>query len=117
MVKNNDEEEKAYPEEEQGIEPEETPEEEKLDIELGKKNEDLDTEAGREEVLDEEGINPTEEGVMEGYEAGEGEHLSVCDHCGRILKGPEGIVEAEYDEKMYRFCSDKCAGKFEENRQ
>ena len=88
-------------------------EELKRSMGLGDSEEDMYTEAGREELIDEEDeITDVEEGFMEGYSAGE--RTFQCASCKKILN--ESLVEEEFDGKRYRFCSDKCVAKFEERR-
>lgn len=80
-------------------------------MELGDKEGDMYTEAGREELLeDDDEITDVEEGFMEGYAAGE--RTFACATCKKILD--DNLVEEEFDGKIYRFCSDQCAAKYEQ---
>ena len=77
-------------------------------------DEDIYTDEGREELMEEEDeITDVEEGFMQGYE--EGERVSVCNNCGKALEGQ--AVETEIDNELYRFCSSRCAAIFEKSRK
>ena len=73
---------------------------------------DLYTQEGMEEAEESDVIDEVEEGFMMGYE--EGEKMAKCGNCGKVLK--EDIVEREINDEIYRFCSIRCADKFEEKR-
>ncbi|MDP7141307.1 MAG: hypothetical protein QF506_02995 [Candidatus Woesearchaeota archaeon] len=107
-TKNSEEKEKVYPAEEQWSESE-TKEEVKEDMETGEKEEDVYTEEGREKLIEDDEINPKEEGFMEGAE-GLGQNAK-CRKCGKILK--DEFVEKEFDGDICRFCSDKCVEEYE----
>lgn len=79
------------------------------DIELGKKDEDIYTGAGREVAEEEDEISDVEEGFMEGYE--EDEHAAKCANCKKILK--DDYIEEEFDDEILKFCSERCASKYE----
>ncbi len=67
---------------------------------------------GRDSLVEDDAMEPWEQGFMEGAEDdGQG---AKCRHCGKILMGPESIFEKEIDGVVYRFCSEECAEKFEE---
>ena len=94
--------------EEQGILPKKTQEEEKLDMELGGKEESVYTDGGREQLVDDGEIADWEQGFMEGAE-GKGSQ-SKCSHCHSILSQDHAkIVEKEIDNKIHFFCSQECA--------
>ena len=77
-------------------------------IRVGDKEADVYTEEGREILTEDDEMEPWEEGFSEGAK-GKGS-LAVCAHCGKILSDDEDeIVERIYNNKMYRFCSEKCA--------
>jgi hypothetical protein len=104
------EEVEAYPEEEQGIEPEETSEEEKLDMDTGEKDEDVYSEEGREKLEEDDELEPWEEGYMEGAEH-KGEQ-GMCAHCRKVLdQEKDQIVEKEVKGRVLWFCSEECASK------
>lgn len=97
-----------YPDAEQGIKANPKSSEEVADeMEEGNKEEDVYSEEGREKLEEEEGIEPFEEGFMEG-ESGEGS-LGACAHCGKPLGDREEVVERKIKGKEVFFCSEKCA--------
>ncbi|MAG08124.1 hypothetical protein CMO89_01520 [Candidatus Woesearchaeota archaeon] len=104
-------EEKVYPAEEQGGKSE-TEEEIEEDMETGEKEEDVYTEEGREKLVEDDEIEPGEEGFMKGAE-GLGQD-SKCRKCGKILK--DEFLEKEIDGELHRFCSDKCAEEYEREK-
>ena len=69
------------------------------------------SEEGREELLeDEDEISDLDEGFMKGYD--EGEKIAECCTCGKVLK--KDIVEGEFNDEIYRFCSNECASNYED---
>ena len=87
-----------------------TKEELMRDMEIGDKEEDIYSDEGREELLNEEDeISDVEEGFMKGYE--EGSKMAECCNCGKVLK--KDIVEEEFNDEVYRFCSEDCADLYE----
>ena len=104
------EEVEAYPSEEQGIEPKETREEIKEDMEKGEKEEDVYSEEGREKLEEDAEISPTEAAFMEGAEH-KGEQ-AMCAHCRKVLDQEKGdIVETEIKGRVLWYCSKECAAK------
>jgi len=90
--------------------PEKTREDIIHDMELGEREEDIYSDEGREELMEEEDeITDIDEGFMKGYE--EGEKIAECQNCGAILL--DEVVERIIDDETYRFCSSKCASEFE----
>lgn len=79
------------------------------DMELGKKEGDVYTEAGREVAEDSDEITDVEEGFMEGYE--EGEDAALCANCQKVLE--EDFLEEERDGETLKFCSEKCVSEYE----
>lgn len=109
----NNEEEKHYPAEEQGIEKEKTDDEKSLEMETGEKEEDVYDDAGRDKLMEDDEITPEEDAFLEGYE--DKGHLAKCEECGKLLEdvdNKEGIVEREFDGELRRFCSEECAEKY-----
>lgn len=106
--KNN---EKLYAAEEQGIlkEPKDS-DELKTEMELGEKDEDLDTEEGRVLQVDEDEIEPWEAGFV-GGESGIGQ-LGKDALTGAALLHTDEIIETEIDGKTYRFKNEENANKF-----
>ena len=81
--------------------------------EENKEDEDIYSNTGREELIDEEDeITDVDEGFMKGYE--EGEKMAVCSNCGKLLD--DDVVEQEFDDETYRFCSSDCATHFEDKK-
>lgn len=112
--KNDAEEEvEVYPDEEQGILKEETAEEKKLKMKLGEEDEDIYSEEGQEEEVEEDEIEPWEEGFMQGA-SGAGQ-LGKDALTGKPLVGRK-VVEAEIEGKLYRFATETNAQKFKEKR-
>ncbi len=108
MAKNNSE--KDYASEEQGILPEETSSEEELEMETGEKDADVYTKEGREELAENDELEPFEEGFMEGEE-GRGKDAK-CACCGKVLsQNKTKVTEMEIDGELYFFCSERCAKK------
>ncbi len=104
------EEEDLYPDEEQGILPEETSEEHELAMALGDEDEDIYTEEGRKKLQEDDEIEPWEEGLIEG--ATELGQLGKDALTGQPLMGADEVIEMELNGKMYRFVSTKNAEKF-----
>ena len=110
----NDEEEiDASPDEEQGILPEETSDEKKAKMKAGQEDEDIYSDAGREEEVEEDEIEPWEEGFMKGA-SGAGQ-LGKDALTGKPLVG-HNITEAEIEGKLYRFANEVNAQKFRAKR-
>lgn len=110
-----EEETEVYPAEEQGILPEESSDEKKLDIDLGEKDEDLDTPEGREKQVENAEIDPEEAGFMEG--ASGGGQLAKDALTGEPLMDVEDVVETVIDGKTYRFVNEENAAKFREKKK
>jgi hypothetical protein len=84
------------------------------EMEMGDKEEDIYSDEGREELIDEEDeITDVDEGFMKGYD--EEEKTAECTNCGALLIN-ENIVEEEIDDRMYRFCSSECATEYESKK-
>ena len=103
--------EKVYPSEEQGILKEETSDEKKMKMKLGEEDEDIYTQEGQEEEVEEDEIEPWEAGFMKGA-SGAGQ-LGKDALTGKPLVG-RNIIEAEMGGKLYRFMSETNAQKFKE---
>ncbi len=74
-------------------------------------DEDIYTEEGRELAEEDDEISAEEAGFMEGYE--EGEKLAKCKTCHKAISDdPDEVIEEEYNNKIYRFCSQRCADVF-----
>lgn len=81
-------------------------------IAKGKMDEDVYSEEGREELEEDDEIEPEEEGLMKGYE--EDGKMAECAKCGKVLV--RDFVEKEINGEIYRFCSDRCAEKFKKKK-
>ncbi|OYT32393.1 hypothetical protein DRJ22_04665 [Candidatus Woesearchaeota archaeon] len=109
-VEKRDFEEFPDPDSAEFLEPEESSEvEEHVNkITVGDEEADVYTEEGREILTEGAEMQPWEEGFSEG--ASDIGHLAVCAHCGKVLSdNDEEIVERKFNNKIYRFCSEKCA--------
>ncbi|MFQ5475190.1 MAG: hypothetical protein ACE5DM_05105 [Candidatus Nanoarchaeia archaeon] len=79
-----------------------------LEMETGDAEEDVYTEEGREQLVEDDEISTAEEGFMEGAE-GLGQQ-GKCAVCGAILT-EDNTVERKVDGELKWFCSDKCSEK------
>ncbi len=86
-------------------------EEKEIEIETGEKDEEVYTKKGRAKLVEDDEIEPEEEGFMEGAER-EGKNAK-CRKCGKILVD-EDFVEKEIDDEVMRFCSSECAEEYED---
>lgn len=94
---------------------EDTSEEIKEEMAVGEKDEDLDTEEGREQQVEEDEVEPWEAGFAEG--ASDEGQLAKDALTGEPLMGVEDVVEAEIDGKIYRFVNEENAQKFREKKK
>lgn len=86
-----------------------TIEEERKEMEEKDVEENVYSEAGRKELMeDEDEITDLDEGFMKGYD--EGGKMAKCPVCDGVLE--DDFVEREIDGEMYRFCSEEHAEKF-----
>lgn len=87
---------------------EETPDELKEEMDIGEKEEDVYTEEGREQLVEDDELEPWEAGYAEGAK---GDETLLCDNCRKILgRNP---IEKRINGEMHWFCSDKCLKEFE----
>lgn len=63
-----------------------------------------------EELLEAGSISSEEEAFMRGYT--DEEEVVTCDECGVAIRGKPIIRKLEGE--TYNFCSEECAGEFEE---
>lgn len=110
-----EEEEELYPSEEQGILPEEHGESLKLAMEHGAEDESIDEPEGREKLLEDDEMEPWEEGFAEG--ADEEGQLAKDALTGEPLGEFDEVVETEIDGRVYRFVSKKNAEKFRRKKE
>ena len=113
--KDKDEPLEVYADEEQGILPRETSDEKKVKMKVGEEEEDIYSEEGREAEVEEDEIEPWEEGFMAGA-SGAGQ-LGKDALTGKPLMDVEDVVEAEIDGKSYRFVSRANAEKFRKRKE
>lgn len=86
-----------------------TIEEERKEMEEKDVEENVYSEAGRKELMeDEDEITDLDEGFMKGYD--EGSKMAKCPVCNKVLE--DDFIEREIDGEMYRFCSEEHAEKF-----
>ena len=91
----------------------EDPEDAELMRETGRRDEDIYDEEGREGLLEDDEIEPWEQGFMEGAEGGGQD--AKCRQCGRVLMGPEDTVEKRIKGHLLLFCSELCSENFEDH--
>lgn len=83
------------------------------DEEVG--GEEIYSDKGREKMLEDDEIEPWEEGFMEGAEGG-GEKAK-CANCGKVLEQDSmNIIEKEIDNELKWFCSEDCVEKYEKKK-
>ena len=101
--------------EEQGILPEETSEEKKEEMKQGEREEDPLTEEGREQLVEDDEMEPWEAGFAQG--ASEEGQLGKDALTGEVLMDIEDVYEEEIDGKTYRFVSRENAEKFRQKKE
>ncbi len=106
---------KDYPAEEQGIILEKTEEQISDEMDMGEKNEDVYSEEGRENLIEDDEISPEEEGFMEGANASG--QLGKDALTGEPLMDVEDVIEAEINGRLYRFVNAENARKFRERKE
>lgn len=100
-----------YPAAEQGIEKPDTSEDIEQEMETGEKEENVYSEEGREKLSEDDEMDPSEEGFMEGAEGRGQKHC--CAECGKLLgEDEENIVEREFEGDMKWFCSEEHAENY-----
>ena len=88
-----------------------TKEEIEQDMDMGRKEETVYSEEGREKLAEDDEIAPFEQGYMEGAE-GRGKKAS-CAYCGALIAEDEqSIIEREFEGEMKWFCSEDHAEKY-----
>jgi hypothetical protein len=85
------------------------------EMEEGKRDEDVYSEEGREKLLEDDEIEPWEEGFIEGAE--DDGQLGKDALTGEPLTDIENVVETEIDGEMYRFVSKENAEKFAQRKK
>ena len=69
---------------------------------------DIYSEDYAEELEENDSIDEAEEGFMRGYN--EEESVAECSNCRKVLGSK--FIEEKINNKMHRFCSERCANKF-----
>ena len=77
--------------------------------------EEVYSEEGREKLVEDDAMSPWEDAFMDGAE--EGGKNAKCRHCGKVLYREMSIVEKAVGKDLYRFCSDECLEKYEEEHE
>lgn len=85
-----------------------TLEEEEEAIKEGDIEEEVYSEAGREELEEEDEITDLDEGFMKGYD--EGAKMAKCPVCNKVIE--KDFVERDIDDETYRFCCEEHAEKY-----
>ena len=111
---NNDDDLEVYPDEEQGILPDETSDERRIKMKAGQEDEDIYTKEGEELLGDDDEIEPWEEGFMQGA-SGAGQ-LGKDALTGKPLMGGDEVIEMELEGRMYRFANRENADKFRQKK-
>ncbi|MBI2665544.1 hypothetical protein HYX12_02920 [Candidatus Woesearchaeota archaeon] len=93
---------------------EESTSEKEEEMEQGELDEDLETKEGRQKQVDEDEIEPWEEGFVEG--ASDEGQLAKDALTGKPLMGGDDVVELEFKGKVYRFLNEKNAQEFKKKR-
>jgi hypothetical protein len=87
-----------------------TKEEQRLAIDEGEQDEEVYTEAGRDDLVEDGEISEWEEGFMEGAE-GRGQ-MTSCARCGKLLgQEKSNVFERKINGKKMLFCSQEHAEK------
>ena len=80
-------------------------------IRKGEVAENVYSEVGREELLDDDEIAPWEEAFMEGAEGRGGQ--ASCKQCGKLLsQDKSSVVEKKFGDHNLFFCSDICVEEY-----
>ena len=85
-----------------------------LEIDMGDRSEDVYSDEGREDMVENGEISPIEQGFMEGAEL-DGKQAK-CANCGDMLT-PKNTIEKDINGETKWFCSEECLEKYEENHK
>jgi hypothetical protein len=96
------------------VDDEKSSEEMKEEMAQGERDEDTSTDEGREQLVEDDEIEPWEAGFAEGA-SNEGQ-LGKDALTGEPLMDVDDVVETEIDGKLYRFVSEENAQKFREKK-
>ena len=109
-TKESEEKEEVYPAKEQWKTGKKAPSEKKFEMDIGEREEEVYGEQGREKLVEDDELEPWEEGFMEGAEQ-RGE-LAKCAYCGKILgQSKKNTVEKKINGEIFLFCSADHAAK------
>lgn len=86
-----------------------------IKVDIGEKDADVYTEEGRDELMENEEIEPWEEGFVEGAEGEEQKGIKGdCPTCKKPLGDrDEGVIEKMVDGEILYFCCEECAEEYE----
>lgn len=103
------EEEHKRPDEDFAEESDESSDELKEEMDSGEREADVYSEAGREDLVEADELEPDEEGFMEGAE--EKGELGHCATCHKVLDtdDKENVIERRIKGDIVWFCSENCA--------
>ena len=73
-------------------------------------DQDIYSEKGREDLVEDDAIEPWEEGFMRGAE-GLGQEAK-CGNCGETFMSTQTVVEIDVNGEVVRFCSVECAEEY-----
>jgi hypothetical protein len=59
-------------------------------------------------------VDELEEGFMKGYDQ---ENSELCSSCHKVLTGYDDTIEIEINNKLYKFCSERCAIRFKKKNK
>lgn len=76
--------------------------------------EDVYSDEGRADLVEDDEISAEEEGFMEGAE--DDGQQAKCAHCGKILK-KGALIEKDIEGDTKWFCSEQCVEKYEEKHK
>ena len=74
---------------------------------------DIYSEQGREKLVEDDAIEPWEDGFMRGAEGLSDD--AKCKQCRDVFIGPDSVIEIEINGETLRFCSEECVKKYKEN--
>ena len=82
----------------------------KDDMEEGQFEADVYTEEGAQELVDNDEIDASEAGFMEGYENTD---LAYCDNCGKNITDAKEAIEEVINDKKHIFCCRACRDEYD----
>ncbi|MFO8016446.1 MAG: hypothetical protein R6U32_05055 [Candidatus Woesearchaeota archaeon] len=85
-----------------------------LEMEMGNKEDDVYSDEGREDLVENGEITSIEQGFMEGAEL-DGQQAK-CANCGQMLT-PGNTIEKQMEGETKWFCSEECVQRYEEKHK